>query len=231
MTSAQYQVDVSDNNDANGIANYIYCDLDYVCAPDQLYCYWYFKPQNANVTADLVDVLIWLCYSNDCDNTACDFGGAGEQWPNVFYGLYTYTQSNVDTYQNFPPNGYGDPGDILTLAIWQNCSDPFFNPVVVTAPGFAIGNGTYYRVGEASNLSINYPRFQMTNLGDPGTGSGNSQADPIQFTWEDMSVWNESHDGTIGFGPVNFAINDPPSYITLQAGKWYKASFGLRTNF
>ena len=230
MATWNLNIDVTDDNDSNGIANYIVSDLEYVCRPNDVIVIWNFKPQNADVVSYNTFIFLWSAYAQDIDDTACDCGGAGSQWPNTVYGQPLYNRCSHTLYSTWAPYGPYSPGTIVQMQTNQACSDPYFNPGVNSSPAFAVGNGSWLQCGEASDLSIDSPRWEFLNVGVPNSGTG-TPSDPIRFPWDMMVSWNESHDGTLGFGVMSGVYFDPADYITLQAGKWYRAEYTVRTNF
>jgi hypothetical protein len=226
MSSWHGNIDVTDDNDGNGIANYVQASLEYVCQPTGLTCTWQLRPNSADVTCYNMFVFLWTAYAQDEDDTACDAGGVGSQWPGTVYGRPLYNQSSHALIADFNPGPPLPPGSIVQMLLGPTCSNPYANQNIYTEPPFAIGNGSWIRLGESPAISINSPRFQYTNLGIPNTGAG-AQADPIRFTWDKMISWNETHDGTLGFGVLRGVYSNPTDYFTLLAGKWYQSQFSL----
>ena len=99
---------------------------------------------------------------------------------------------------------------------------------IVTNPGWTVGDGDWIRCGESPSLSSNMPRWQWLNIGVPNSGSG-TYANPYRIQWHHMISWNETHDGTLGFGVGCGPYTDPQDFITLQSGVWYQAEFVLST--
>ncbi len=223
-------IDVTDDNDANGIANYIQSDMEYLCRTDDIIVSWNFKPNNANVVSYNTFIFLWSAYAQDEDGTSCDVSATGSQWPGAVYGQPMYNQCGHTLYSTWAPYGPYSPGTTVQMQLNAACSNPYVNPDVHTSPRFAVNNGSWLRCGESPTLSINSPRWQFLNLGVPNTGSG-SAADPIRFPWDLMISWNESHDGTLGFGVMSGVYTNPADYITLLSGKWYRAEYAIRTNF
>src|SRR6185369_3152153 len=75
MSSWHGNIDVTDDNDANGIANYVQASLDYACQPTGLRATWQLKPNSADVTCYNMFVFLWTAYAQDENDTACDAGG------------------------------------------------------------------------------------------------------------------------------------------------------------
>jgi hypothetical protein len=226
MSSWHGSIDVTDDNDANGIANYIQAELEYVCRPTDLIVTWKFKPNSADVVAYNLFVFLWTAYAQDEDGTNCDAGGAGSQWPGTVYGQPLCVQSSHTLLANFTPGGPFAPGTIVQMVLGPTCSDPHRNQDLYAYPSFVVGDGSWIRVGESPTLSINSPRSQYTNRGVPNTGAG-TQADPIRFAWDTLESWNETHDGTFGFGAKRGPYSDPAEYFTLLGGKWHQSEFSL----
>ncbi|NLX14722.1 MAG: hypothetical protein GXY44_13875 [Phycisphaerales bacterium] len=227
MTSWANNVDVVDGNDGNGIANYIQANIEYRCRNSGIQCIWNFKPHNADVILDNIFIYLWTAYAQDVDGTDCDAGGAGSQWPSTVYGQPMYNQSSHTLYLNVPASGPYAPGTIVQMMLGTPCSNPHYNVDIYSYPPFAIGHGSWLINGESPTLSTNLPRWHLINHGVPGTGGG-TEADPELFAWRNMLSWNETHDGTLGFGLGRGPFTNPDDYITLSAGTWYQASFALR---
>jgi hypothetical protein len=226
MSSWHGNIDVTDDNDANGIANYVQAELEYVCGPTDLIATWKFKPSSADVVAYNLFVFLWTAYAQDEDGTNCDAGGAGSQWPGTVYGQPLYVQSSHMLLANFTPGGPFAPGTIVQMVLGPTCSDPYRNQDLYAYPSFVVGDGSWIRVGESPTLSVNSPRWQYTNRGVSNAGAG-TQTDPISLAWDTLESWNETHDGTFGFGAKRGPYSDPADYFTLLAGKWYQSQFSL----
>ncbi len=226
ISSWHGNIDVTDDNDANGIANYIQSELEYTCRSTDLIVTWKFKPNSADIVAYNMFVFLWTAYAQDEDGTSCDTSATGSQWPGTVYGQPLYNQSSHTLTTNFSPAGPFAPGSIVQMVFGPTCSDPYKNQDIHTDPPFAVGDGSWLRLGESPTISINSPRWQYTNRGVPNTGAG-TQADPTRFAWDKLESWNETHDGTLGFGALRGVYSDPADYITLLSGKWYQSEFSL----
>ena len=231
MASWTYNCDVTDGYDGNGISNWIDAEVEYVCRPNDIYCRWRFKPNNANVTASNLYIAAWTAYAQDEDGTACDVYAPTSQWPGTVYGQPIYNQSSRPLWRNYPsPYGPFPAGTIVTMTMGQTCSSPYYNVDIVTNPGWTVGDGDYIRCGESPSLSSSMPRWQFLNLGVPNSGNG-TYDNAYHIQWHDLISWNETHDGTFGFGAGRGPFTDPADFITLQSGVWYQGEFTLSTNF
>jgi len=159
-----------------------------------------------------------------------DAGGSGSQWPGTVYGRPLYNQSSLTLRTSFSPYGPYSAGTIVAMALGPTCPTPHKNQDIYTTPAFAVTDGSWIRTGEASNLSLSSPRFQYTNLGVPNLGTG-IYTNPYQFAWQKLISWNETRDGTLGLGAGRGPYSSSTDYVTLTSGKWYQASFSLRSNF
>lgn len=230
MTSWTSKVDIVDGNDSNGISNYIQAELEYICLPDEIVSIWKFKPNNANVVLNNSFIFLWTAYVQEEDNTSCDVASGTSEWPTTVYGAPMYNQSSKTLKATFNPGASYAPGTIVQMVLGPTCPSPHFNQDIYTDPPFTVTDGSWIRTGEASDLSVGSPRLQYTHLGVPNTGTG-TPTDPYSFAWERLISWNETRDGTLGFGAVRGPYFDSSQYVTLLSGKWYQAAFSLRSNF
>ncbi|MBF0431769.1 MAG: carboxypeptidase regulatory-like domain-containing protein [Fibrobacteria bacterium] len=228
MTSWKYAIDVTDENDQNGISNYLVSSMEYICRARDVKVIWKVMPGLADVTVNNLYIFLWTAYSGqDMDGTSCDFTG-GSQWPGTVYGHYRYTQSSLSLRDNWGTTAA--PNQVMAMKLGDVCSDPYVNIDVVTRPLFEVTDGSYIRIGESPTLAQNFPRWQLTVLGEPGAGAGTYE-DPENFTFAHLINWNETHDGTLGFGVGRGPFNDPKDYFKLTAGRWYQSVLLIGTNF
>jgi hypothetical protein len=225
MTSWRLQVDVADGNDANGVSKWVDSSVEYVCRPDDMLVIWRFRP-SADIVVNNHYVAMWTAYAQDEDGTACDTSPVGQQWPSVVTGRPLFTEASLPTY-SYPPRT-DRAGTVIKLALGPACASPYINPVVVTSS--PPGNGDFIRVAENSSMTGSIIRWQWLNLGVPGSGSG-SDADPHIVEWDNLNAWNETHDGTLGFGTGRGPYADPKDFKTLRGGLWYQAAMALSTQF
>ncbi len=230
MTTPSLNVDITDDNDSNGISNYIQCNVRYICRTNDIFCTWTWKPNNANVVCKNIFQYIWVAYAQDEDGTDCDTCATGSQWPGTVYGQPLYCSSSMTLYRSRPSGGPYSSGTIVEMILGDTCPDPDYNVNINTSPPLSVGGGDWIRIGESSTLSINSPRFQYTNLGVPGTGSG-TLASPYIFQWHKLIFGNETGDGCLDFGSARGPYSDPADYVTFQSAKYYRASWALRSNF
>lgn len=230
MTSPQLFTDVADGKHGNGTQNYIDAELEYICSAKGITSIWKFRPAVADVQLSNAFVYLWTAYAQDEDGTACDVGGSGSQWPSRVYGQNLYTKSSLSLKRLFGNNrGPFSPGSIVKLSIGPRCPTPHKNYDIVTVPSYAVKNKSWIRVGENSSISKSKPRFQYKNLGVPNSGVG-SKSSPYVFPWQKLISWNETRDGTLGFGAGTGPFSDPSQFPLLKAGKWYQAKFTLRAS-
>jgi hypothetical protein len=227
MTSWTYATDVVDGSDANGISNYVDANVEYIGRPDDMLVVWNFSPQLGDVVVNNIYTFLWLAYAQNEDGTACDITG-GSQWPGAAYGQPLYAQSSHDLAGSF--GGTFAPSTTAAMVLGAPCSAPYANPTLMTTPSFAVKDGSSIRVGESPTLAPIAPSWSLTSLGAPNTGAG-TDGDPIRFAWDDLILWNETHDGTLGFGVLRGPYTNPAQFVTLAQGKWYRSTFSLRTSF
>lgn len=228
MTSWTHHVDVVDDNDS-AISNSVQAEVEYIARPDDMLVIWRFRPISADVVVKNLFIYLWSGYAQDIDGTSCDVSASGSQWPNSTFGQYRYTQSNLSLWQSW--TGQTFPAQqIRQLALGPTCPTPHVNYDLKTSPPFAVGDGTWLRIGESSNLAAGSRKWQLTNVGVPNSGSGTT-GDPYKIAWDSLGSWNETRDGTLGFGAFRGPYANPAQYLTLQVGKWYQASIALKTGF
>jgi len=116
MTSWNNNVDVTDDNDGNGISNYVDAEMEYICQPKLIRCIWKLKPKYANVISSNMFAYLWTTYAQDVDNYAgCDPGGSGSQWPSTVYGQPMYNRSSHELRMSFGPSV--PAGDIVEMQL------------------------------------------------------------------------------------------------------------------
>ncbi|UCD27610.1 MAG: hypothetical protein JSV03_10895 [Planctomycetota bacterium] len=224
MTSLQHQVDVTDNDDSDGISNYIEAEVEYICEPRRIISIWKFKPQNANVVSDNMTIYLWTTYIQDQDDTDCDVAGSGSQWPDDRYREPIYNRSSL----TLRAPGVSDtaPFNIVEMVPKEPCPDPLVHVDIRTYPGYQVDDGDWIERGEAPNLSHDKSRLRYTNYGVPNSGSG-TKSDPKIMDWDKLIHWNDTWDGSFGFGATRGPYSDPEDYKTLTSGTWYEGTFAI----
>ncbi|MDP9192675.1 MAG: hypothetical protein M3P06_13325 [Acidobacteriota bacterium] len=220
MTSWNSRVDISDDNDGNGVSQWIESDIEYICRPDDILSLWRFKP-TTNVNLTNLYVYLWASYAQqDLDGTSCDVA-AGEQWPSTSHVTKPpmYAQASGTLTRNWDNASYSS-GSIAPMVLGSACGDDYNHDIYMTSPG----DGSWLRWGASSTLSSSEPRFQLLNLGVPGSGSG-TYSDPYRPQMGSMVFAHERSDATLGAG-----ILKHESY-SLQGNKWYQIYFGFRSNY
>ncbi len=120
LASAELQTDVSDNNDANGVANFVSYELSYLCRPRDILTTWKFSPQSA-VQSDNVFTYIWAAHGQDEDDSDCDLE-AGDDYPSVVYGQPLYATHNRPFATNWNSQGYA-AGQVATMDLGPVCEN------------------------------------------------------------------------------------------------------------
>jgi len=230
-------VDVTDNDDRNGVANVIQSEVDYCCREKDILITWRLMPVKKDVSLCNLYVYLWVSYAQDMDAASptdpkypCDSGGPGSQWPGRLFGLYEYVRSSLPLHRNWSFGPEYSPGSIARLELGSPCSIPQTNNAVVSTPAFSVRNGSWIQFSQDPGFLPHVPRWQLEALGVPGSGSG-AVLDPYIVKWDNIGCFHESHDGTIGLGAGRGPCTNPSGRMTLRAGKWYQASVSIRTDF
>ena len=222
LVDANGTTDIWDGNEAVLPNHYINMELHYVCRTNDILTYFRFQP-TVNVTKNNFVMGLWVSYAQDIDNTACDAGGPGEQWPSSseVVSRPLYAQFSETAYQNWVnPPVYYPPNTFIPLALAPACS-PGFNWHAVASTG---GIGTWMRMGSHPTIDISQRRWQMILQAQPGTGSGDYY-DPINLRVDTMVIGNEQYDGSVGGGFIDVGTQ------SLLANKWYQVYVSISTNF
>lgn len=227
MTSNNLAVDIQDGNDVPNSGKHILAQHEYYCRPNDILSAFKFKP-SVTVVSTNINAGLWIGYSHDEDDTACDVL-PGNQWPPVSQITLPprYAQSNqvlrdaasVPCCTNYPPNAYAFMPDGPTC-------EADYRSHAIEVLMTAIPQGTWVRFGASSTIDSSKPRWQLINLDVPNTGDG-TIGNPIRVPLQTMGVGVETHDGQVGAG-LGHGVNQ---LYTLTAGKWYQIYFQLQTKF
>jgi hypothetical protein len=241
MASPTNQVDIFDNNDANGIQAVLESELEYYFRSRDILVGWRFS-SSADVKADNVYIYYWSAYASnqDMDGTACDVA-ADDEWPGTTYTNSWFVQSSAPLVPNFATTGQAaffefSAGAPVQLNPGERCSSPYLNYDInswqyANRNNTVVGNGTWLRLGEAPSVLSTSQRFMtyVHQMSNPN-GAGNKTS-PIDFQFNRIFASNETHDGQIGFGVASGPYTQRIDYNTLGGGKWYYALHALSTNY
>lgn len=243
MANAAGSVDVSDGTDANGITAVINSEVEYFFRPTDILNGWRFSASKT-VQANNVYVFYWVAHASgqDMDGTACDVQPlAADVWPSISDTKTWYTQASVPLVPTFATNGqpaYHEfpVGSAVKMVNGPKCSNPYVNQDINSWKyrdrfNDVIGDGTWMRVGESLSTPANSKRFltyvhQMPNP----TGAGTKES-PYDFRFSRMLSWNETHDGTLGFGVASGPYLKRSEYTILDSGLWFYTLHALSSAY
>lgn len=243
MADASGSVDVSDGTDANGITTVINSEVEYFFRPTDILNAWRFSASNT-VEANNVYVFYWVAQASgqDMDGTACDVEPkALDVWPSISYTKTWYTQASVPLVPTFPTNGqpaYHEfpVGSTVKMVNGPKCSNPYVNQDINSwkyrerNPNVIV-DGTWLRVGESLSTPANSKRFLTYVHQMPNPNGDGSKASPFDFKFNRMLSWNETHDGTLGFGVASGPYSKRVDYSILNAGTWYYTLHALSSAY
>ena len=222
-----WAVDVTDRNDANGIANSIESEVEYTCRARDVVAAWRFRAASGAVMLRHAYTWVWTAYSKDQDlSAACDQGPGGE-WPGTdrrpfpFFRLPVFVQSSLPLLTGGrPARQTVAPRQVFRMST-GTCprAFPYSNPEIYTS-SFAVGDGSWIRWSEGATALARGRSLQLTHLGIPGAGSG-SHEDPVRVRWKEMVYADEVYDGVLGGGAT---LGDP---WALATGRWHSSTFAL----
>jgi hypothetical protein len=218
--------DVYDGDDSNLSGYNVYAEVEWICGPTSLRSIFKFKPSH-DVVKNNIDTFMWAAYGQDEDDTACDAGGMGDQWPPEVDitkrpQWAQFSQWTYDNYKAYPVGTYTShaPSEYVQLALGPACQGANNWDVFTQGPP---QSGSWLRFGVSPMLDPSEPQWQSTLLGAPDTGSG-TEADPINIRLTNCLVGNEVRDGTIVAGC--FGLYDD---FTIHANTWYQMVVEFRT--
>jgi hypothetical protein len=236
MASLQFQVDITDNNDSNGIAATMNSEVEYYFRANDILNAWRFSP-TTTVSADNIFVFYWTAYSGqDEDGTPCDVA-TGEQWPNSSYTTAMNVTSKLPLVPTFatagePANHQFPAGTNVPMVLGTTCPTTPRNQDINTWKASirhngVITNGTWMRISETAPGVTPAGRTLTFNTLKPNpTGTG-TKTSPYDVEFERMLAWNETSDGTLGFGVAAGPYNHRVDYSQFVSGKWYYALHAL----
>lgn len=243
MASGTGQVDITDGNDANGVAAYINSEVEYFFRPTDILNAWRFSASQTSEAKNAY-VMYWVAHANgqDMDPTPCDVDPKGyDKWPSSSYTTAWFTQSSVPLIATFDTNGKPKgtqfpSGTAVKMVNGQKCSDPHYNQDINSwksqdRNANVVVDGAWMRVGEALSTPANSKRF-LTYVHQMPNPNGNGTHDsPIDFKFNRFLSWNETHDGTLGFGVASGPYSKRADYTILSAGTWYYTLHALSSAF
>jgi hypothetical protein len=243
MATGTGQVDISDGIDSNGVAAHIASEVEYFFRPTDILNAWRFSASRTT-EANNVYMLYWVAHANgqDMDSTDCDVDPEGvDKWPSASYTTAWFTQSSVPLIATFDTNGKPKgtqfpPGTAVKMVNGATCSNPHYNQDINSwkyqdRNANVVVDGTWMRVGESLSTPANSKRFltyvhQMPNVNGNGT-----KASPFDFKFNRMLSWNETHDGTLGFGVASGPYEKRADYTILTGGTWYYTLHALSSAY
>lgn len=237
MASLQFQVDITDNNDANGIAATMNSEVEYYFRASDILNAWRFSP-TTTVNADNIFVFYWTAYSGqDEDGTACDVVQDSEQYPSSTFTTAMNVTSNVPLVPTFatggwPANHQFPAGANVSMMLGATCPAPAKNQDVNTwkagtRHNGVITDGTWMRIRETAPGVTPAGRTLLFNVLKPNPSGIGTKASPYDVEFERLLAWNETHDGTLGFGVAAGPYTHRADYSQFVAGKWYYALHAL----
>jgi hypothetical protein len=237
LTSWRGMVDAFDGLDADGIANSIQTEVEYICRPDDILMVWSFLPTGADIVSNNTYVALWLAYGAKEDDTPCDVplksGGfmSGSQWPDDslvgYRPLYARSSHQLMPSWNQPAGlvSAGTPGTLVIGLPCQRRGDgtypDYANNTLTTFPTYQIRNGSWIQVGASPTLSLDKPSMRLTVFGTPNAGRG-TREDPFDWVPKSCDLWSETVDGTIGI-----SCGTQGDISRFKAGQWYRAVMSL----
>jgi hypothetical protein len=228
LTTNMGATDIKDGNDSPNSLQYINARQEYICRTNDILSIFDFSPSvNATITNAFQGW--WTAYAQDEDGTACDAGGAGEQWPSASQITLQplYAQSNQIVRDAESGLAYA-PHAFVQLQIDSACPADDSNRTLFVDGGLpGVQLGDFMRWGADPTIAASKPRWQLLNLGAPGTGSGTS-GDPEMLRMRSMWFANERGDGSVGGG---IGKGGPGEEVLLIAGRWYRMYVSMQTNF
>lgn len=236
MASLQFQVDITDNNDANGIAATMVSEVEYYFRATDILNAWRFSP-TTTVSADNIFVFYWTAYSGqDEDATACDVA-TGEQWPSSTYTTGMNVTSNVPLVPTFATAGqpafYQFPaGANVPMVTGSTCPTVPRNQDIntwkaSTRHNGVVVDGTWMKIKETAPGVTPSGRTLTFNTLKPNPNGIGTKSSPYDVEFERMLAWNETRDGTFGFGVAAGPYNRRVDYSQFLSGKWYYALHAL----
>lgn len=228
MTSWTKATDVDDDEDAQDIKNRVQATLEYICRPDDIVVVWRIMPTTKDVILDNIFIALWLAYAGNEDDTSCDVGGPGQQWPRSF-SPPLYARSSMTLRDNWKFSETR-AGTVAKLELneppcnrrFDGTYPDYHNNSLNTLPLFGVQQGSWIEFGESASIDSSRPAMRITVLDTPGFGRGTTD-DPISIPWLDLSLGHENIDGTIVAGP---STTGPKTH--LRAKTVYQSVLSLR---
>jgi hypothetical protein len=227
LSSWRGQTDMVDGEDEQDIKNRARSSVEYICRPDDIVIRWRLSPETADISVTNMYVGFWLAYAGDNDgHPRCD-PAPGEQWPSRSYGQPLYVRSSEWLGATDAPSQGRTlrAGTIGKLTLHEPACDhrsdgsqhwDYYNTGMYTETS-RVRAGSWIEVGEDPQLSSALPTFRVMVLSEPLTGAGSAD-DPQQILWDNLNIWHENVDSTIGMG-----TGSPSGQTILKAGRWYES--------
>jgi hypothetical protein len=210
--------DVYDGDDWNLSGYNVYAEVEWICGPTSLRSVFKFKPSH-DVMKNNINTFMWAAYSQDEDDTPCDFGGPGDQWPSDAYvtkrpNWAQFSQRTNDNFSASPVGTYTPhpPLEYVHLSLGPACQGVNNWDVFIQDPP---QSESWLRFGASVMHDSSEPQWRYT-LKAPGNNFG-TKNDPINIRLNGCLVGNEVRDGTIVAGC--FGLYDD---FTIHANTWYQ---------
>jgi hypothetical protein len=220
-----------DGNPNVASGQHILAEIEYICRPDDILSVFKFKP-SVTVWSTNINAGMWIGYAQDEDDTLCDAGGFGQQWPSQSQLTLPprTVQSNRTLFLRYPYDTVHAANQYLTLPVKteETCvTVPYhYNINYEAFEDAGLPQGTWLRAGSSSTIDASQPRWQLILLDVPGTGAGTS-TNPIRVPMRILGFGNETHDGQVGAG----LTHGVDVRYQLLANTWYQMYFQMQTKF